>query len=152
MARIAGVDLPRGKRIEVALTYIFGIGPTRASEIVREADPETGDVRVVLEERAPTFFESGGNWRFLPKTNELIWFSQRDNWGHLYLYDMACGQGGTAAVTWPEDRTATAELHSSHFDGTNWSAESLALTPAGLPSYVPDAEFVDASTVLCPVP
>ncbi len=36
MARIAGVDLPRGKRIEVALTYIYGIGTTRAKEIIRE--------------------------------------------------------------------------------------------------------------------
>jgi small subunit ribosomal protein S13 len=34
MARIAGVDLPRGKRIEVALTYIFGIGNTRARQIL----------------------------------------------------------------------------------------------------------------------
>jgi len=34
MARIAGVDLPRGKRIEVALTYIYGIGPTRAKAII----------------------------------------------------------------------------------------------------------------------
>jgi small subunit ribosomal protein S13 len=34
MARIAGVDLPRGKRIEVALTYIFGIGNSRAQQIL----------------------------------------------------------------------------------------------------------------------
>lgn len=34
MARIAGVDLPRGKRIEVALTYIYGIGDSRAREIL----------------------------------------------------------------------------------------------------------------------
>ena len=34
MARIAGVDLPRGKRIEIALTYIFGIGRPRASQIL----------------------------------------------------------------------------------------------------------------------
>jgi small subunit ribosomal protein S13 len=34
MARIAGVDLPRGKRIEIALTYIYGIGRARASEIL----------------------------------------------------------------------------------------------------------------------
>ncbi|HSA96390.1 MAG TPA: DPP IV N-terminal domain-containing protein, partial [Acidobacteriota bacterium] len=60
-------------------------------EVVREADPETGDVRVVLEEKVPTYFESGGNWRFLAKTNELVWFSERDNWGHLYLYDVATG-------------------------------------------------------------
>ena len=34
MARIEGVDLPRNKRIEVALTYIYGIGPTRARQII----------------------------------------------------------------------------------------------------------------------
>lgn len=34
MARIEGVDLPRGKRVEIGLRYIYGIGPTRAKEIV----------------------------------------------------------------------------------------------------------------------
>jgi small subunit ribosomal protein S13 len=34
MARIAGVDLPRDKRLDIALRYIYGIGPTRAFEIV----------------------------------------------------------------------------------------------------------------------
>lgn len=34
MARIAGVDLPRDKRVEIALTYIYGIGPARAKESV----------------------------------------------------------------------------------------------------------------------
>ena len=37
MARIAGVDLPRAKRVEVALTYIFGIGRTSAQRILDEA-------------------------------------------------------------------------------------------------------------------
>ena len=37
MARIAGVDLPRTKRVEIGLTYIFGIGHTRAAGIVKEA-------------------------------------------------------------------------------------------------------------------
>jgi small subunit ribosomal protein S13 len=36
MARIEGIDLPRNKRIETALTYIFGIGPTRARQIILE--------------------------------------------------------------------------------------------------------------------
>ena len=40
MARIAGVDLPRGKRIEIALTYIYGIGHTRAKEIITECGVE----------------------------------------------------------------------------------------------------------------
>jgi small subunit ribosomal protein S13 len=38
MARIAGIDLPRNKRIDIALTYIFGVGPTRALEICGKAD------------------------------------------------------------------------------------------------------------------
>ena len=37
MARIAGVDLPRGKRIEIALTYIFGIGRSNSQKILTEA-------------------------------------------------------------------------------------------------------------------
>ena len=43
MARINGVDLPRDKRVEVGLTYIFGIGATRAKKICEAADvnPDT---------------------------------------------------------------------------------------------------------------
>lgn len=37
MARIAGVDLPKEKRVEVALTYIFGIGPTLSKEVLSKA-------------------------------------------------------------------------------------------------------------------
>jgi small subunit ribosomal protein S13 len=45
MARIEGVDLPRNKRIEVALTYIYGIGPTRAKEIIHSTQVNP-DIRV----------------------------------------------------------------------------------------------------------
>ena len=43
MARIAGVDLPREKRVEVGLTYIFGIGPTVSKQILEETEvnPDT---------------------------------------------------------------------------------------------------------------
>ncbi len=43
MARIEGVDLPRNKRIEVGLTYIYGIGPTRADQIISatRVNPDT---------------------------------------------------------------------------------------------------------------
>ncbi len=43
MARIAGVDLPKDKKIEIALTYIYGIGPSSAKKILAEAgiDPAT---------------------------------------------------------------------------------------------------------------
>jgi small subunit ribosomal protein S13 len=45
MARLVGVDLPRDKRLEVALTYIFGIGRTRALETLKETSI-SGDLRV----------------------------------------------------------------------------------------------------------
>ncbi|MGF7233260.1 DPP IV N-terminal domain-containing protein [Arachidicoccus sp.] len=64
-------------------------------EKVRIANANTGDVREIFEEDVPTQYESGWgaiNWRYLPKTNEFIWFSERDNWGHLYLYDATTGK------------------------------------------------------------
>ncbi len=48
MARLAGVDLPKNKRMKVALTYIYGIGPTKAKEILKDAgvspDTKTDDL------------------------------------------------------------------------------------------------------------
>ena len=51
MARIAGVDIPREKRVEVALTYIYGIGPTSAKKILEKSqvNPDTR-VRNLSEE------------------------------------------------------------------------------------------------------
>ena len=45
MARVVGVDLPVNKRIEIGLTYIYGIGRSRATSILREADVSP-DIRV----------------------------------------------------------------------------------------------------------
>lgn len=64
-------------------------------EKFRIADAVKGEVRDVFEETVPTQFESGQgaiNWRYLPKTKEIIWYSERDNWGHLYLYDSESGK------------------------------------------------------------
>jgi small subunit ribosomal protein S13 len=43
MARIEGIDLPRNKRVEIGLTYIFGVGPTRARELLTatSVNPDT---------------------------------------------------------------------------------------------------------------
>lgn len=61
MARIGGVDLPRNKRIEIALTYIYGIGRTRAVQVVEQAgfdrslrtdaltDEQVAKLRAVIE-------------------------------------------------------------------------------------------------------
>lgn len=62
---------------------------------LRIADAATGNIRDVLEETAATQYESGQgrvNWRYLPATNEVIWYSERDNWGQLYLYDATTGK------------------------------------------------------------
>ncbi|MEP6620375.1 MAG: DPP IV N-terminal domain-containing protein [bacterium] len=75
---------------------------------LRVADASTGAVRDVLDEVVPTQYESGNgaaNWRVLPASNEVIWFSERDDWGQLYLYDLATGKlkakitSGTGNVT-----------------------------------------------------
>jgi len=63
--------------------------------LFRLAEAETGEVRDVFEEKVDTYFESGSdlvNWRFLPGSQEVIWFSERDNWGQLYLYDLQTGR------------------------------------------------------------
>lgn len=61
MARISGVDLPNNKRIEVALTYIFGIGPTTSKKVISESkvdpdkrvkdltDEEINDLRKIID-------------------------------------------------------------------------------------------------------
>ena len=62
---------------------------------LRVADPGTGGVRDVLEETGENFFESGSstvNWRVLMESNEVIWFSRRHNWGHLYRYHLTTGE------------------------------------------------------------
>jgi len=74
--------------------------------VLRVADAQTGAVRDVLEEVVATQYESGfnrANWYVLPKTNEVIWFSERDDWGHLYLYDLRTGQlkNRITSGTWP---------------------------------------------------
>ncbi|MDX1544207.1 MAG: DPP IV N-terminal domain-containing protein [Christiangramia sp.] len=61
---------------------------------MRIADAETGEVREVFEEKVETQYESGQgsiNWRYLPESEEIIWYSERDDWGHLYLYDSETG-------------------------------------------------------------
>ena len=59
MARIAGVDLPRDKRVEIGLTYIYGIGPTLASEIIAKTgiNPDTR-VRDLSEDEVAKIRES----------------------------------------------------------------------------------------------
>jgi dipeptidyl aminopeptidase/acylaminoacyl peptidase len=62
---------------------------------LRIANAKTGEVRTLFEEKSATQVGDASLpenlWRVLPASNELIWWSQRDNWVHLYLYDLTTG-------------------------------------------------------------
>jgi dipeptidyl aminopeptidase/acylaminoacyl peptidase len=56
------------------------------------ADSKTGNVRSVFKENVDTYYESGvraENWKVLFDSNEFIWYSEKNNWGHIYLYDLS---------------------------------------------------------------
>jgi len=59
--------------------------------VLRVADAANGTVRAVVDETVRTQYESRVGCQVLWATNEVIWYSERDNWGHLYLYDFANG-------------------------------------------------------------
>lgn len=66
-------------------------------ETMRIADAATGAVRDVFTETVPTWFDSGYNdeginWRYLSERGDILWWSQRDDWGHYYLYDARTGK------------------------------------------------------------
>ena len=58
-----------------------------------DVDPGTGDARLILEESGPTYRELSQfgayppNWRVLNDGAQVLWWSERDGWGHLYLFD-----------------------------------------------------------------
>jgi len=63
-------------------------------ENVRIADCETGEVKEIFEEKVATQYESGQgsiSWKYLSNTSEIIWYSERSDWGQLYLYDVNTG-------------------------------------------------------------
>jgi len=148
-------------------------------EWLRVADTATGEVREVMGETTPKFYESGNgkvNWHYLPASNEILWFSERDNWGQLYLYDLTTGklknqithgEGNVTQVLRVDEKTRTIyflgvgkeadrdpyfqHLYSVHFDG---AAQTL-LTPENADHNIklsPDGRyFVDSySTVTQP--
>ena len=78
---------PDGSRLALVST-----SRDHKSATFRVADTNSGEVRTVFDETVPTHFESRTGWRVLWGTNELIWYSQRDNWGQLYLYDLNTGK------------------------------------------------------------
>jgi dipeptidyl aminopeptidase/acylaminoacyl peptidase len=87
---------------------------------MRVADASTGEVRTLFEETMPTQVGDASLpenlWRVLPASNELVWWSQRDNWTHLYLYDLTTarlknrittGEGNVTEVVRIDEKTRT---------------------------------------------
>jgi dipeptidyl aminopeptidase/acylaminoacyl peptidase len=154
-------------------------------EWMRVADAATGEVREVMSETVATYFESADNldsgkgtvnWRALPRSNEVLWFSERDNWGQMYLYDLTTGrlknqittgEGNVTQVVHVDEKARAiyfmavgkeagrdpyfAALYRIHFDGTGMKL----LTPEDADhavTFSPDGRtFVDvASTPTTP--
>lgn len=62
---------------------------------VRMANTATGEVTDIFNEKVATQFESGQgaiNWNYFSETNEIMWYSERSDWGHLYMYDAITGK------------------------------------------------------------
>jgi len=95
MARVAGVDLPKAKRVDIALRYVYGVGPARAVQILesvgidgatRVKDLTEGDVSKINTEITKSFRVEGdlrreiqGNIRRLIETNSYRGFRHRRN-------------------------------------------------------------------------
>lgn len=95
MARVAGIDLPKGKRVDIALRYVYGVGPARALQILgatgingvtRVKDLTEGDVSKINMEISKSFRVEGdlrrevqGNVRRLIEINSYRGFRHRRN-------------------------------------------------------------------------
>ena len=80
--------------------HVYFIDLTRDEKWLRlvELDTGTGTTRILFEEISDTYvsiktdFMDDPHYRYLPISNELIWWSERSGWGHLYLYDITTGE------------------------------------------------------------
>lgn len=80
---------PDGKTLALVTT-----SRDRKHEWLRIADARTGAVRTAFEESVATYYRSGidaVSWRYLPAAGEAIWYSERSDWGNLYLYNVKTG-------------------------------------------------------------
>ena len=129
MARIAGVDIPREKRLEISLTYIFGIGRTRALAICEKADVDVATKTDHLSEAEiikASWAESSGEAHWRNRDPEQPFFS--------VFNLMASHQSRT--MVWPREKFV-AEVQSKLTD-----EEKHDPRQAPLPPYYPDTPLV----------
>jgi dipeptidyl-peptidase-4 len=84
-------DFHRGTLSDGSKLALASVSRDHKHVWLRVADTATGAVRTVLEEKAATHYESRTGWQVLWASNEVIWYSERNDWGNLYLYDLATG-------------------------------------------------------------
>ena len=130
---------PDGKTLALVST-----SRDRKHEWFRVADASTGAVRTVFEESVRTYFNSGNSgvgalsgvdpvaWRYLPASHEAIWYSDRSNWGNLYLYSLKTGKLERAITTGKGNVTQV--LHVDRRTGTIWF-RAVGRTPGLNPYY-----------------
>nr|WP_169852999.1 prolyl oligopeptidase family serine peptidase [Anaerohalosphaera lusitana] len=74
-------------------TFVYN---QRGHQVLRvvAVDAETGKAEAIIDERSDTFicYSSKMYYRYMQKTGEMIWMSERDGWNHLYLYDANTGE------------------------------------------------------------
>jgi dipeptidyl-peptidase-4 len=85
---------PDGSRLALA-----SVSRDHRRVVLRVADTATGVPRDILEETVATQLESRTGWRVLWGSNEVVWHSERDNCGQLYLYDLTTGRLKRAITT-----------------------------------------------------
>ena len=121
---------PDGKTLALVTT-----SRDRKHEWLRIADARTGAVRSALEESVATYFRSGidaVSWRYLPGSGEALWYSERNNWGNLYLYDLESGALEHPVTTGRGDVTEV--VHVDRRTRTVWF-DAVGRTPGLNPYY-----------------
>lgn len=121
---------PDGKSLALVTT-----SRDRRQEWFRIADARTGAVRTAFEDSVATYYRSGidaVSWRYLPRSDEAIWYSERTNWGNLYLYDLESGEPEHAITTGPGDVTEV--LHVDRKKRAVWF-RAVGRTPGLNPYY-----------------
>jgi Tol biopolymer transport system component len=78
---------PDGTRLGFVSTDRF-----HKNSVAKLADTTTGEVRTLFTETEKTHVQTRVQWQILWDTNEVLWYSQRDNTAHMYLYDLKTGQ------------------------------------------------------------
>jgi len=121
---------PDGKSLALVTT-----SRDRKHEWLRIADARTGAVRTAFEESVATYYRSGidaVSWRYLPESQEAIWYSERNDWGNLYLYSLETGALEHPVTTGRGDVTEV--LHLDPKTRTVWF-NAVGRTPGLNPYY-----------------